>query len=156
MRQVFLPLVCQLAWRLLGKDKDGVSHQTQSGGCSMTDVPSPVTPKRSTVVAQTAKAVVAGLSMPTLIAALPQPEATWVLYACAVFASAGFAATLIPLPANQSGTLWLLYRIINFLALNWKYAANAAVMLRGAASSQAEPPKAGPGSVITIPKDDTK
>lgn len=122
----------------------------------MTDAPVPVAPKRSAVLAQTAKAVAAGLSMPTLIAALPQPEATWVLYACAVFASAGFAATLIPLPANQSGKLWLVYRIINLLALNWKYAANAAVMLRGAASSKSEPPKAGPGSIVTIPKDDTK
>lgn len=138
MRRGFLPLVHQLVWRLLGKDSR-----------SMADI-------NKTNLTQTAKAVVAGLSMPTLIAALPQPEATWVLYACAVFASAGFAATLIPLPANQSGKLWLVYRIINFLALNWKYAANAAVMLRGAASSQAEPPKAGPGSVVTIPKDDTK
>ena len=121
----------------------------------MTDTP-PVTPERSTAVTQTAKAITAGLSLPTLVAALPQPEATWVLYACVVFASAGFAATLIPLPANQSGKLWLLYRIINFLALNWKQAANAALILRGAASSKSEPPKSGPGSVVTIPKDDTK
>ncbi|KDE19647.1 hypothetical protein AZ09_10255 [Acetobacter aceti 1023] len=129
----------QLAWRLLGKDSP-----------SMADTPAKAN------IAQTAKAIAAGLSLPTLAAALPQPEATWVLYACAAFASAGFAATLIPLPANQSGKLWLVYRIINFLAFNWKYAANAAVMLRGAASSKVEPPKAGPGSVVTIPKDDTK
>lgn len=106
-----------------------------------------------TNIGQTAKAVAAGLSLPAMVTALPQPEATWVLYACVVFASAGFAATLIPLPANQSGKLWLVYRIINFLALNWKYAANAAVMLRGAASSKAEPPKAGPGSVVQIQQD---
>lgn len=122
----------------------------------MTDAPAPVAPKRSTVVAQTAKAITAGLSLPAMVAALPQPEATWVLYACVVFAAAGAAATQIPLPANQSGKLWLLYRIINFLALNWKQAANAAIILRGAVSSKSEPPKAGPGSVVTIPKDDTK
>ncbi|GBR47278.1 hypothetical protein CSR02_00730 [Acetobacter pomorum] len=104
-------------------------------------------------IAQTAKAIAAGLSLPTLAAALPQPEATWVLYACAAFASAGFAATLIPLPANQSGKLWLVYRIINFLAFNWKYAANAAVMMRGAISTKTEPPKAGPGSVVQIQQD---
>ncbi|MFS8368569.1 hypothetical protein ACJRO0_13980 [Acetobacter oryzifermentans] len=122
----------------------------------MTDAPTPVAPKRSTVVAQTAKAITAGLSLPAMVAALPQPEATWVLYACVVFAAAGAAATQIPLPANQSGKLWLLYRIINFLALNWKYAANAVLLLRGSMSSKFEPPKSGPGSVVTIPKDDTK
>ena len=109
-----------------------------------------------TNIAQTAKAITAGLSLPAMVAALPQPEATWVLYACVVFAAAGAAATQIPLPANQSGKLWFLYRIINFLALNWKQAANAALLLRGAASSQVERPKAGPGSVVAIPKDDTK
>ena len=109
-----------------------------------------------TNIAQTAKAITAGLSLPAMVAALPQPEATWVLYVCVVFAAAGAAATQIPLPANQSGKLWLVYRIINFLALNWKQAANAALLLRGAASSQAELPKAGPGSVVAIPKDDTK
>lgn len=107
-------------------------------------------------IAQTAKAITAGLSLPAMVAALPQPEATWVLYACVVFAAAGAAATQIPLPVNQSGKLWLLYRIINFLALNWKQAANAALILRNAASSKSEPSKAGPGSVVTIPKDATK
>ncbi len=122
----------------------------------MTDAPAPVAPKRSTIVAQTAKAITAGLSLPAMVAALPQPEATWVLYACVVFAAAGAAAPQIPRPANQSGKLWLVYRIINFLALNWKQAANAAIILRGAVSSKSEPPKAGAGSVVTIPKDDTK
>ncbi|KDE20834.1 hypothetical protein AZ09_05210 [Acetobacter aceti 1023] len=126
----------QLAWRLLGKDSP-----------SMADTPAKAN------IAQTAKAIAAGLSLPTLAAALPQPEATWVLYACVVFASAGFAATLIPLPANQSGKLWLVYRIINFLALNWKQAANAAVMLRGAMPAKADPPKAGPGSIVQIQLD---
>lgn len=119
----------------------------------MTDAPVPVAPKRSTAVAQTAKAITAGLSLPAMVAALPQPEATWVLYACAVFSSAGLAATLIPLPANQSGKLWLVYRIINFLALNWKQAANAAVIMRGAMSSKTVAPQAGPGSVVQIPQD---
>ncbi|GCD74016.1 hypothetical protein NBRC3299_0308 [Acetobacter pasteurianus NBRC 3299] len=122
----------------------------------MTDAPVPVVPKRSVVLAQTAKAITAGLSFPAMVAALPQPEATWVLYACVVFASAGFTATLLPLPANQSGKLWLVYRIINFLALNWKYAANAVLILRGSMSSKSETSKTGLGSVVTIPKDDTK
>ncbi|AKR49708.1 hypothetical protein [Acetobacter pasteurianus] len=119
----------------------------------MTDASVPVAPKRSTVLAQTAKAVAAGLSLPAMVTALPQPEATWVLYACVVFAAAGAAATQIPLPANQSGKLWLLYRIINFLALNWKYAANAVIMLRGSMSSKTAAPQAGPGSVVQIPQD---
>ncbi|ARW09926.1 hypothetical protein [Acetobacter ascendens] len=119
----------------------------------MTDAPVPVAPKRSTVLAQTAKAVAAGLSFPAMVAALPQPEATWVLYACVVFASAGFTATLLPLPANQSGKLWLVYRIINFLALNWKYAANAVLILRGSMSSKTVAPQAGPGSVVQIQQD---
>ncbi|GCD51567.1 hypothetical protein [Acetobacter pasteurianus] len=122
----------------------------------MTDAPVPVKPQRSTVVAQTAKAITAGLSLPAMAAALPQPEATWVLYACVVFAAAGAAATQIPLPANQSGKLWLLYRIINFLALNWKQAANAALILRGAVSSKSDLPQGGSGSIVTIPKDNTK
>ncbi|MGX7346545.1 hypothetical protein ACWM9A_11715 [Acetobacter pasteurianus] len=122
----------------------------------MTDAPAPVEPKRATALAQTAKAITAGLSLPAMAAALPQPEATWVLYACVVFAAAGAAATQIPLPANQSGKLWLLYRIINFLALNWKQAANAALILRGAVSSKSDLPKGGSGSIVTIPKDNTK
>ncbi len=122
----------------------------------MTDAPVPVEPQRSTVVAQTAKAITAGLSLPAMAAALPQPEATWVLYACVVFAAAGAAATQIPLPANQSGKLWLLYRLINFLALNWKQAANAALILRGAVSSKSDLPQGGSESIVTIPKDDTK
>ncbi|ASC05262.1 hypothetical protein WSS15_09660 [Acetobacter pasteurianus] len=122
----------------------------------MTDAPVPVKPQRSTVVAQTAKAITAGLSLPAMAAALPQPEATWVLYACVVFAAAGAAATQIPLPANQSGKLWLLYRMINFLALNWKQAANAALILRGAVSSKSDLPNGESGSIVTIPKDNTK
>ncbi|GBQ46301.1 hypothetical protein AA18895_0725 [Acetobacter ghanensis DSM 18895] len=127
------------AWGLLEKDNP------------MADTPSP-----KATAAQTATAVTGGLSPIALALALPQPEATWVLYACAVFAGAGFAATQIPLPANQTGKLWLLYRIINFLALNWKYAANAALALRSSAAVAKASPLAGPGSVVTIPKDDTK
>ncbi|GCD55034.1 hypothetical protein [Acetobacter pasteurianus] len=122
----------------------------------MTDAPVHVKPQRSTVVVQTAKAITAGLSLPAMVAALPQPEATWVLYACVVFAAAGAAATQIPLPANQSGKLWLLYRIINFLALNWKQAANAALILRGAVSSKSGLPQGRGRSIVTIPKDNTK
>ena len=122
----------------------------------MTDAPVPAEPKRSTIVAQTVKAITAGLSLPAMVTALPQPEATWVLYACVVFAAAGAAATQIPLPVNQSGKLWLLYRIINFLALNWKQAANAALILRGEVSSKSDLPKGENGSVVTISKDDTK
>ncbi|MFT8655970.1 MAG: hypothetical protein ABF785_04670 [Acetobacter papayae] len=109
--------------------------------------------------AQTTSAVVSGLSPLALLLALPQPYAGWAGIACAVFAGAGLAATQIPLPANQSGKLWLLYRALNFLALNWKCAANAAASLRvGAAASRAPivGPAAGPASVVTIPKDIVK
>ena len=57
-----------------------------------------------------------------------------------MFAGAGLAATQIPLPANPSGKLWLLYRGLNFLALNWKYAANAAAALRGGQTMAADQP----------------
>ncbi|GAA3686641.1 MULTISPECIES: hypothetical protein [Acetobacter] len=116
------------------------------------------TPSTKTTVAQTATAVTGGLSPLALALALPQPEATWLLYACAVFAGAGFAATQIPLPANQTGKLWLLYRVINFLALNWKYAANAAFALRSSTATTVPKaaPLTGPGSVINIPQDTPK
>ena len=78
----------------------------------------------------TTKAVVGGLSPLTLLLALPQPYAGWAGIACAVFAGAGFAATQIPMPADQTGKLWLMYRALNFLALNWKYAANAVAALQ--------------------------
>lgn len=124
----------------------------------MADTPTPNTTPR--VAAQTTSAVVSGLSPIALLLALPQPYAAWAGIACAVFAGAGLAATQIPLPANQSGKLWLLYRVLNFLALNWKYAANAAASLRaGAAASGAPDPAAspaGPGSSVSIPEDTTK
>lgn len=82
----------------------------------------------------TTKAVVGGLSPLAILLTLPQPYAAWAGIACAVFAGAGFAATQIPLPDNQSGKLWLLYRALNFLALNWKYAANAAAALQTSAA----------------------
>ena len=106
----------------------------------------------------TTKAVVGGLSPLTLLLALPQPYAGWAGIACAVFAGAGFAATQIPLPADQTGKLWLMYRALNFLALNWKYAANAAFALRSNATTTTPKasPLAGPGSVITIPQDTPK
>ncbi|MFT8418639.1 MAG: hypothetical protein ABF636_07400 [Acetobacter sp.] len=116
----------------------------------MADTPSP-----KTTVTQTTSAAVGGLSPLAALLLLPQPYAMWAGIACAVFAGAGLAATQIPLPANQSGKLWLAYRAINFLALNWKYAANAAFALRSSVAA-AKPPVAGPGSVVTIPKDDTK
>ncbi|WP_034958388.1 hypothetical protein [Komagataeibacter kakiaceti] len=104
-------------------------------------------PAKTRVVARTATAVTTGISPLALALSLPQPYAMWVLYACAIFAGAGFAATQIPLPANQSGRLWLLYRIINFLAMNWKYAANAAIALRTstAVSASSTPAPSRPG-----------
>lgn len=116
----------------------------------MADTPSPKT------ASQTTSAVVGGLSPLAALLLLPQPYAMWAGIACAVFAGAGLAATQIPLPANQSGKLWIVYRVINFLALNWKYAANAAFALRSSSAASKAAPLAGPNSVITIPKDDTK
>nr|WP_279183904.1 hypothetical protein [Acetobacter syzygii] len=116
----------------------------------MADTPSPKT------VSQTTTAVIGGLSPLTALLLLPQPYAMWAGIACAVFAGAGLAATQITLPANQSGKLWLAYRVINFLALNWKCAANAAIALRSSSAAAKAAPLVGPGSVVTIPKDDTK
>lgn len=123
----------------------------------MADTPSPTV--APTAAVQTTSAVVSGLSPLALLLALPQPYAGWAAIACAVAAGAGLAATQIPLPSNQTGKLWLLYRALNFLALNWKYAANAAASLRAGAVTSRAPivgPAAGPGSVVTIPKDTVK
>jgi hypothetical protein len=63
------------------------------------------------------------------------------------------------LPANQTGKLWMLYRVLNSSPLNWKYACNAATVLRAgtATSGLAVPvPVAGPGSAVTTLKDITK
>jgi hypothetical protein len=134
------------AWGLLEKDNP------------MADTPNSTTAPRA--AAQTTSAVVSGLSPLALLLALPQPYAAWAGIACAVFAGAGLAATQIPLPANQTGKLWLLYRALNFLALNWKYAANAAASLRASsAASPASGPEAsptGPGSSVATPTDTTK
>lgn len=102
----------------------------------MADTPSPTV--APTAAVQTTSAVVSGLSPLALLLALPQPYAGWAGIACAVFAGAGLAATQIPLPASQTGKLWLLYRGLNFLALNWKYAANAAAALRGGQAMAAD------------------
>jgi hypothetical protein len=64
-----------------------------------------------------------------------------------------------PLPANQAGKLWMLYRVLNSSPLNWKYTARAAAALcAGTATSglAALAPAAGPSSVVTTPKDITK
>ena len=104
----------------------------------MADTPSPTVASPAAV--QTTSAVVGGLSPLALLLALPQPYAGWAGIACAVFAGAGLAATQIPLPASQTGKLWLLYRGLNFLALNWKYAGNAAAALRGGPIMTADQP----------------
>lgn len=108
----------------------------------------PETPKKN--VASGTAAVVGGVSPLALLLSLPQPYAGWAAIAFAVLAGAGLAATQITLPTNQSGKLWMLYRAINFLAMNWKQAANAAVLLRSSIPAKAEAVKAGPGSVVTI------
>ncbi|MBO1329233.1 hypothetical protein OQ496_12760 [Acetobacter suratthaniensis] len=119
----------------------------------MADTPNPT----SNAAAQTTTAVVSGLSPLALLLALPQPYAGWAAIACAVFAGAGLAATQIPLPANPSGKLWLLYRALNFLALNWKYAANAAATLRtGTASSSAVVSPVVTASAAALSKDTPK
>lgn len=124
----------------------------------MAETPTPNPAPR--VAAQTTSAVVSGLSPLALLLALPQPYAGWAAIACAVFAGAGLAATQIPLPAHQTGKLWLLYRALNFLALNWKYAANAAASLRASSAASPAPgpaaSPAGPGSIVAIPKNTTK
>lgn len=114
------------------------------------------TPTEKKSATQATTAVVGGFSPLALLLVLPQPYAGWAGIACAVLAGAGLAATQLHLPANQTGKLWLLYRAINFLALNWKCAANAAVALRSSAATAKAAPVAGPGSVVTIPKDTTK
>lgn len=103
-----------------------------------------------TKVVTATRAAVGGFSPLALLLALPQPYSQYAAIACAVLAGAGLAATQIPLPADQSGKLWFLYRALNFLALNWQKAANAAMLLRGASSQQ---PKVGPGSSVAIKKD---
>ncbi|MCH4143191.1 hypothetical protein [Acetobacter peroxydans] len=53
----------------------------------------------------------------------------------------------------------MLYRVLNSSPLNWKYACNAATVLRAgtATSGLAVPvPVAGPGSAVTTLKDITK
>lgn len=122
-------------------------------------VPSTEPLSRPRVISLTTQAVAKGVSPLALLLVLPEPYAAWASIACAVFAGAGLAATAIPMPSDQSGKLWLLYRALNFIAMNWKYAANAAVVLKAARTpgqSAAALPMAGPGSVITIPQDTTK
>ena len=116
----------------------------------------PITKK--TAVAQTAKAAGMGSALLLAVTQLPMPYAQWVdwlLVACAIV---GLVATQIPAPAAGS-KLWPIYNAISFLAANWGHAANAAMLLRGkiTATTQAPPePKAGPGSVVAIQKDETK
>ncbi|MBS0959763.1 MULTISPECIES: hypothetical protein [Acetobacter] len=86
-------------------------------------------------VATTIKATAAGLSPMALVMALPEPYSTWALYACVVFACAGLAATQIPMPEHPNSKLLPFYKILNFLAANWKFAANTAMALRGKTSS---------------------
>ncbi|MBO1326845.1 hypothetical protein K2X14_17270 [Acetobacter sp. TBRC 12305] len=106
------------------------------------------TPKTA-LVARTVTATTAGISLPALAALLPQPYNVWVMWICIVFAAAGAAATQIPIPQNDTSRLWPLYRVLNFLALNWGKAANAAVLFREASTSRATPP--GPGTGISPP-----
>ena len=127
---------------------------------SDTDTPSSQSLTRPRAASLTARAVAGGVSPLALLLTLPAPYATWAAIACAAFTGIGLAATSIPMPANQSGALWFMYRALNFAAMNWKYAANAAVLL-GTARSPAEPsssppPVAGPGSVVVIPKETAK
>ena len=96
------------------------------------------TPEKPESLSTTVKAAAAGLSPMALVMALPEPYATWVLYACVIFACAGLAATQIPVPASPGSKLLPLYRILNFLAANWKYAANTAMALRSKATASAE------------------
>lgn len=115
-------------------------------------------PSKKTAVAQTAKAAGMGSALLLAVTQLPMPYAQWVdwlLVACAIV---GLVATQIPAPAAGS-KLWPIYNAISFLAANWGHAANAAMLLRGkiTAAPQSTPePKVGPGSVVTIPKDETK
>lgn len=105
-----------IAWGLLGKDK--MEETTKKP------------------VVEAAKAGTVGISPLALILALPAPYNHWAAIGCSVLAGAGLAATQISLPANQSGKWWWLYKAINFLASNWKQAANAAIVLKGSTSTE--------------------
>ena len=127
---------------------------------SETETPSSQGLTRPRAASLTARAVAGGVSPLALLLTLPAPYATWAAIACAAFTGVGLAATSIPMPANQSGTLWFMYRALNFAAMNWKYAANAAVLLGTAhpptESTSSSSPAAGPGSVVVIPKETAK
>lgn len=115
------------------------------------------TPKKTAVV-QTAKAAGIGSTLLLAVTQLPMPYAQWVDWGLVACAIVGLAATQIPAPVAGS-KLWPLYNAISFLSANWGQAANAAMLLRGkitATPQVMEAPKAGPGSVVAIQKDETK
>ena len=65
------------------------------------------------------------LSLPALVAAIPEPYVLWDYYDALVIAAAAMAANQIPVPNNPSSKLWWAYQVISFLARNSGEATSA-------------------------------
>jgi hypothetical protein len=124
------------AWGLLEKDNP------------MTD-----TPDKKTAVVNTAKVAGIVTLLPSLFSTLPQNVA---LIICATMVTCAAITASVPAPTSNR-LLIALYQAVRVVGLGIKYALPyVATHLVKAAPAAPAAPLAGPGSVITIPRDTAK